>query len=221
MFKETASYFYNTVLDFVFPPACFYCRSFLEKRAVFCKSCLGHIIPVVTKTVEVTATKKVKVFAVADYKEPLRSLILAKGRSDIVAARQLGQLIWDMTHIKNMEFDFIVPVPLHWSRFAKRGFNQAQEMARVLSQKSGASVLKILKRVKKTEFQAGLTQDMRVHNVKDAFCFCGTNPEQYKGKRFLVVDDLMTTGSTLKAVARELYTLKPAEIMSAVGCRVV
>ncbi len=120
----------------------------MQKRTVFCDECIPLITPVVSVVLPITKKYSMKVFAVSAYKPPLKSLILAKGRSDIVASRELGQLIWDRTYIKHAPIDYFVPIPLHWTRFAKRGFNQAEEMAKVLSQQSSKPVEPLLKRLR-------------------------------------------------------------------------
>ena len=213
--------FFTMFFHCIAPPFCFYCKEFLGERDVFCMRCYQLIIPVVSTILPVTATKKLKVFAISNYQDPIKSLILAKGRSDIIAARQLGELIWSTTYSKNIKFDYLIPIPLHWSRFAKRGFNQAQQMAKVLSSKSGRPVVSLLKRTKRTKYQAQLTQDARAKNVKEAFMLRVVDRKKYRDKHLVIVDDLMTTGSTLKAAARQLYRLKPASITVFVACRVV
>lgn len=211
----------TVVMDWVTPPACAYCRMFISERAVLCGTCTARITPVVSAKIDVTATKQIWVFAVSAYKDPLQALILAKGHSDIVAARQLGQLMWDMTYIRNIPFDYIVAVPTHWTRFAHRGFNQSLEMARVIGRASGKPVVQPLKRTKRTKFQASLDKNLRAHNVHEAFTYASGDWSHLCGKQILIVDDLLTTGSTIKEVARQLYTLKPASISGVVACRVV
>ena len=209
----------NAIFNFFFPPLCAHCRSILCRRAIFCSDCFASITPVVSTELEVTKTKKIKLFAACAYKNPVRSLILAKNRSDIISSNQLGQLLWQMTYLKNIHFDFIVPIPLHWTRFARRGFNQAEQMANILSKQTGRPVLHILKRRKKTLFQATLSKSRRAENLKDAFVL--GEEKVVRGCTFLLVDDLCTTGSTLKSAAHCLYQLKPASIVAAVACRVV
>jgi len=115
-----------------------------------------------------------------------------------------------------------VPIPLHFTRFASRGFNQAQEIARVLSQKSDKNIAPILKRTKITKRQSKLTQEGRSENVKHAFSLRASDTiSQYTGKHLLLVDDLMTTGSTLTAAAKKLRELQPRAITAVVACRVV
>ncbi len=209
------------VVDSITPPLCAYCRAFMSDRQVFCDECVVRVAPVVSARLEVTATKEIWVFAVSAYKDPLKTLILAKGHSDIVAARQLGQLIWDMTYIRNIPFDYIVAIPAHWSRSAQRGFNQSLEMARVIAKASGKPVVQPIKRTKRTQFQATLNKNLRAQNVQEAFEVCRGDWSHLRGKQILIVDDLLTTGATIKEVARQLYVLKPASISAVVACRVV
>ena len=217
--------FFNFVKNLVYPQFCFYCKDFLQDKSVFCKTCYEAIKPVVTTTVEVTKKYKVKVFAISEYKFPVRSLVLAKGGSDIVASRKLGELAWELTYIKNAEFDFIVPIPLHWKRYAERGYNQAHQMANIISKKSGKPVVNLLKRVKSTQRQSELSPHNRILNVVDAFELnlkvFKKNKHEYKNKKILIVDDLLTTGSTIKSATRVLIELKPEGVLAIVACRVV
>lgn len=162
-----------------------------------------------------------KVFAISDYKDPIKSLILAKSSSNIVASNQLGNLIWELTYVRNIAFDYMIPVPLHWTRYAKRGFNQSEEIANILAEKSGKPISKLLKRVKRTPFQSKIMVQARVGNVADAFQLKKLRENVYEGKHLLLIDDLSTTGSTLKFAARELIKLKPASITAVVAARVV
>jgi ComF family protein len=95
-----------------------------------------------------------------------------------------------------------VPVPLHWRRQWQRGFNQSELLAGALARGAGLSVAKALRRVKPTETQAGLSTSARRRNVTQAF-HCH-RPGAVRGKRILLVDDVMTTGSTATACAQAL-----------------
>lgn len=211
----------SCIADCVVPPQCAFCRIYMSDRLVLCDACMTHVTPVVSVGLAVTATKEVRVFAVSEYKDPLRSMILAKNHSDIVAARQLGQLMWERTYIKNLPFEYIVAIPAHWSRSAKRGYNQSVEMARVISRLSGKPLVQPVVRTKRTKLQAELNKELRASNVREAFEICGDTWEMLQGKHILVVDDLLTTGATMKAVVRQLYTLKPSAVSAVVACRVV
>jgi len=203
------------------PCICAYCKKFLSISDVLCIDCKHKIIRIVSKDIDVTPSFSMTVFAISDYKEPLKNLILAKSWSDSLASYQLGQLLWEMTPIKNLDCDVVVPIPLHWTRYAWRGFNQAHEIARVICKKKNVPMQYLLKRQKQTVFQSKIPSTMRVDNVKNAFVLNKKYRDTYEGKHILLIDDLMTTGSTLRSAAKVLLTLKPRKISVAVACRVI
>lgn len=215
------SYIYARILDILSPPCCAYCKKFLPLREIFCESCYARLQPVFSIMLPVTSTKSVKVFAAAAYREPIKTLIIAKSWGDSVASHFLGNLIWQRTDLKHAQFDYLIPIPLHWTRQAKRGYNQAEEIANTLAKLSGKKVIPLLKRVKRTPFQSTLSSDKRLKNVTDAFALTKIDKELYKNKHLVVVDDLMTTGATLRSAAHLLFQLKPASIMVVVAARVV
>lgn len=211
----------TSLIDLLSPPCCYSCKMLLPHREVFCAECFAKLQPIVSFKLPVTTKHSVKVFAAAAYHDPIKYLILAKGWSDNVASVCLGELMWKMTDVRNAEFDYIVPVPLHWTRYAKRGFNQAEEISKVLAKKSGKKVAKLLKRAKRTKFQSLLPSTLRISNVHEAFSLSVKDPSTYQGKHLLLVDDLMTTGSTIRFAAKTLLQLKPASITAVVASRVI
>jgi len=99
-------------------------------------------------------------------------------------------------------FDAVVPVPLHWKRQWQRGFNQSELLARLVARRGGVPVRQALRRVKPTRVQAGLSNSARRDNVASAFRV--RRGERLAGLRLLLVDDVLTTGSTAAACARTL-----------------
>lgn len=213
---------FNFLCDLIYPEYCFYCKDFLPKRGdIFCKKCFDLIKPIVSIEIEATKKHKVKIFAISDYKFPVKSLILAKGSSDIVASRSMGRLAWDLTYIKNIDFDIIVPIPLYWKRYAERGYNQADQMAKEISKKSGKPVINLLKRIKSTRRQSELSPANRSINLHDAFEINKKYIAGYREKKILLVDDLFTTGSTIKFATKVLGKIDPKSVQAIVACRVV
>lgn len=205
----------------VAPPFCAYCKKFLNKRDVFCIDCYQLLEPVVSRAVPISTQLTMHVMAVGIYREPLKSIILAKAWSDIVACKQLGSLIWDHTYFRNIPCDFLVPIPLHWLRFARRGYNQAEEIARELGVQRKVPIAPLLKRIRHTPFQSSLIYTQRAANVKSVFALKEINSASYQGKHIVLVDDLMTTGATLVSAAKVLLPLKPASIHAVVVARAI
>ncbi|MGL4994274.1 MAG: ComF family protein [Bacteroidales bacterium] len=100
--------------------------------------------------------------------------------------------------------DAVVPVPLHARRKAIRGFNQSEEIALGISKHSGIPVWSdILVRTKHNPTQTMMKREERWDNVNSIFSLI--NKERIAGKHILLVDDVITSGSTLEACARELH----------------
>lgn len=206
----------------ILPTFCTYCRIFFaDDLHILCHECRALIRPVVSHQLIITKTKSITVHAVGAYDQPLVSLILAKSSGKRTVAHQLGKLAWQQTAVPHLQYDYIVPIPLHWTRYAWRGYNQADEIARVIARNSGKPIAHLLKRSKRTPFQSHFRGDAREQNVAGAFKLRELNASLYKNKHILLVDDVMTSGATLKQAARELYKFKPASITAVVISRVV
>lgn len=215
LFRQTENLF--------FPSCCSSCKTVLPERDILCRVCRLQIKPVVSTCIALTRTTSMTVHALSAYVDPVRTLIRAKRYSDIIAGRELAQLMWQQMNMETIAMDVLVPVPLHWKRFADRGFNQAEEMALFFAQKKGIVCEPLLRRIKNTKFQADLSRDERAANVKEVFELA-CSPEEcelYHGKHLVLVDDLFTTGATMKEAARELLKLKPASISALVAARTV
>ena len=104
--------------------------------------------------------------------------------------------------------DGIVPVPLHWFRRLTRGYNQTDVLASLLSKRLGIPKISCLRRTRRTRQQAKMNREERQRNVRHAFV-CKTKPT---GQRLLLLDDVFTTGSTLKAAAEALLIGEAASV---------
>jgi len=112
---------------------------------------------------------------------------------------------------RDERFDAIVPVPLHWWRKWQRGFNQSELLARQLAARTGLPVLEALRRVRATAVQAGLSNRGRRRNVAGAFAVARAS-RRIDGKRLLLIDDVMTTGSTAATCAAVLKRAGAARV---------
>jgi ComF family protein len=103
--------------------------------------------------------------------------------------------------------DLIIPVPLHKRRLKERGYNQSSCFAKGIAEKLNAAVEENnLIRTKATETQTHRSRFARYENMKDVFAIA--NPERLENKHVLLVDDVVTTGSTLEACGNELLKVK-------------
>jgi ComF family protein len=120
------------------------------------------------------------------------------------------------------EADALIPVPLHWRRLWSRRFNQAATLAQTVSRISGVPVAHdLLKRRRATRQQVGLTQAERARNVQGAFRVAREARGEVRGKRLLLVDDVLTSGATLDTCARILLRAGAANVDVLVFARVV
>ncbi len=109
--------------------------------------------------------------------------------------------------------DIMVPVPLHARRFWFRRFNQSAELARHLARLSGKPFdPDALRRVRQTRQQVGLGANERVANVRGAFRVPDAQEIKVRGRDVLLIDDVYTTGATVKAASRALLRSGAANV---------
>jgi ComF family protein len=149
-------------------------------------------------------------YSYGDYDGPLRKLIhLFKFSGVYPLANELGPLMTTCLP-RDIRPDVIVPMPLHWLRQWKRGFNQSELLARVVGKRVGIPVRNAVRRRKSSAAQAGLTSAERRRNVAGAFEI--RNRKLVEGKHVLLIDDVLTTGATAAACARALKSAGAARV---------
>lgn len=139
-------------------------------------------------------------FAAFAYAAPVDFLVHAlKYRGQLATGRVLGVLLGDsvVRHLLHRDVDVVVPVPLHPVRHAERGFNQSAEIGRWVAGEVGRRFCEgAVTRVRNTGPQVGLRLDERRNNLAGAFS-CAAS---LAGLRVAVIDDVLTTGSTARAI---------------------
>ncbi|MFZ6648775.1 phosphoribosyltransferase family protein [Undibacterium sp. TJN25] len=116
--------------------------------------------------------------------------------------------------------DLLTMVPLGQNRLAERGFNQALEIARPLARHLGISLEPLLlNRSRETAQQSGLHPDDRQKNVRNAFMLAPAMLDRIKGRHIGIVDDVMTTGTTLNEIAAMLKRFGAARVSNYVFAR--
>lgn len=123
--------------------------------------------------------------------------------------KKLGSEIKNSSRFNDI--DVIIPVPIHWRRKLKRGYNQSEFIAKGISETFGKQVdCKSFIRKHRTKTQTKKNRIQRWQNVEDVFCV--VDPESLKNKHILLVDDVITTGSTLEACANTLLQIENVKV---------
>jgi len=142
-----------------------------------------------------------KTIAALKYAFPADSALKAfKFNGQLQYAPAFASLLLPLLQSEFAGADALLPVPLHRWRHAKRGFNQAAELAGPLARASGLPILAAVKRVRATPSQSGLDAAERRRNLKNAFTVCKPIACCYP----VIVDDVMTTGETCRQLSQLL-----------------
>jgi competence protein ComFC len=221
-----------SILDVLFPKRCVNCRllgaylcpacfSFLsyepEKICLMCNraSWNGLTHPGCIRKQGIDGS-----FSALAYNSIMKRLLFAyKYRPYVADLKQLlGELFYEgiiqnesYMNLVNRESLFL-PIPLHAEKSRKRGYNHALLLAREIGDKMGIKVIDELVRTRKTKSQFLLKKEERAENLKDAFTMKKGSEAAVKGKQIFLVDDLVTTGATLREAAKVLKKVGAAEV---------
>ncbi|PRP90395.1 ComF family protein [Enhygromyxa salina] len=198
----------------LFPPICLGCERLLrhDRALALCSRC--H--PLQTR-LPASLAEADGVRAVWSYDGPLsRSVVRLKFNGALALAGPLGRLLVAEPGVLN-DCDLVASVPLHWRRRLARGFDQSEELSRWAieharrSMRARAPTLarRVLTRVRATQPQTRLDAPARAANVDGAFVV--RRPEQVRGRRVLLIDDVTTTGATARAC---MHALREAGVAS-------
>lgn len=123
----------------------------------------------------------------------------------------------DDPRLRERRFDLVVPVPLHPARKRERGFNQAELLAKLLADRSGLTMQNALERIRYTTTQTAYDRGERMENLRDAFRL--RKKMNVRDSRVLLIDDVLTTGSTLSECARVLKAHGAISVHAATAAR--
>ena len=153
-----------------------------------------------------------RVYSCLNYEDFVHGIVykLKYGKAKYLAPF-IARVIADKIIEEDIKFDFIVPVPLNKNRENQRGFNQAKLIAQEVAKILNCSVVDAISRERDTPFQASLTREQRIENVKDAFVVVDKN--MVKGKNILLLDDIFTTGSTINECSKILKNNKAKSVV--------
>ena len=225
------------VFDFCYPGICAGCRGGCEPKNSLCGSCLDRLVqlesaaacekcgaPVAEANAPCPFCKGNgvphydRILRLGVFDDPLKDLIHQfKYQGRWAIGQWLTERLIEQPRIRGLldQIDVIVPVPLHLLRQLHRGYNQATVIARCMAAYSGNPLKRPLTRIRNTETQTHLhSRAQRFDNLRGAFRLI--RPGSIRGKRLLVVDDVLTTGATMQTVGRALRPARPASLTALV-----
>ncbi len=201
----------KSILDFVYPPTCVSCRTLLQENdRHLCSKCwasiprltAGH--PLFCETLDRLVESNVLSGLVSSFlfeKEGAFQALVHALKYDgyvsvgLLLGRELGKAVMN----SSIKPDCLIPVPLHLMKLRERGFNQAEAIARGISEVTGTPVrTDILRRSRNTQTQTKLDKEQRKQNMHDAFVIVAGST-LHGGRTCLLVDDVITTGATIVA----------------------
>jgi ComF family protein len=201
------------LIDWLLPPVCLGCGVLLRGRwdGELCRTC-ATTSPAFPPELQHADG----IWAVAPYEGPLaQTLLRLKLHGDLAAAGPLGRWLARSLAWHTVPFDAIVPVPLHVRRRLARGFDQVELLlthARRCGPPAAAPILRgVLIRQRSTQSQTRLAARDRAANVQDAFVV--VQPSAVAGRTVLLVDDVTTTGATLRAARDALRRAGAARVV--------
>lgn len=218
MMRELLQTCRTALLDLLFPPKCAFCGRLLEKPGDVCETCEKNLpFREEGKIVSAIGEQKFLCAAALYYDamvpEGIRALKFGKKSWRAkVFARYIAQTAAEQL---GGTFDAVTFVPVSRRRNFERGFDQARLLAEAAAKCWGVRAEPTLRKLRHTRAQSSLDDPaQRKQNVKDAYAaLC---PGRVKGRRFLLIDDVCTTGSTLSAAAGALMEAGAAGVVCAV-----
>ena len=221
----------DDVLDFIFPQHCIICKKYLSRKEQnVCQICWDNLVrlpfpfcvecrSLVEKDSHCRQCQNESdldlVYSLGAFDDSYQNLIYAFKYDQLTnLGKRLGTALGEQIK-EDKRFtglDFLIPVPLHPSRKRKRGFNQSEILTDEISQKIGLPALKdVLRKKKRTKDQTNLNAMQREENVRGAFEI--KNKDMVLNKNIVLVDDVITTGATLKECARTLAQAGASRIL--------
>jgi len=199
-------------------PLCSGCEhDFFPSDAVRCRRCALRLISPVAEQCGACLTQPPQfdaTTALADYAPPVSGMVAAlKFSARLDLADAFARLL---AARESPRPDLVIAVPLSFERESERGFNQSLEIGRVYARLTAAPLgERVLLKVRHTAPQQSLARDARRSNVRDAYSVTG----EVRDRIVAIVDDVMTTGSTLDEIARVLKRAGAAQVINRVVAR--
>lgn len=205
--RSRIKYLLECFLEAIYPTEakCYVCNE--EGNKIICDKCMKEI----PKVNDLVRLEEFELMVCSYYSFIIKDLVLRlKYKGDFHAGEILVLLLEERFRRQGIDVDYITYVPVAKDALKKKEFNQCEFLAKELGKRLNIEVIQVLKKKNKVKEQKSLTRDEREKNVSKAFKL--TNNKSLEGKRVLLLDDVMTTGSTLKVCAKELKKVKNIKI---------
>ena len=198
------------------PGRCLLCHRAVAPQRLFCKRC-GAALPEKPLPREILLAAgeplgedgRLWVLAPFPYREGLgETLRRLKFHQETSLALSLGWVMAETAGAFCRSFDGVAWVPMSPDKLRRRGYNQSQLLAQSVARELGVPCWELLDQVRETKTQHELTRPQRADNVRDAY----RGREGARGKELLLVDDIVTTGATLRACALALYGARAKQV---------
>lgn len=222
------------VMNLLFPPTCPGCGIFVAQNGTICSNCWSKLSFIIKPYCPVMGTPfsydpgegilSGEALASPPPFRRARSAVVHFGlarslvtrlkygdRTDLAGSMARWMIIAGSELIDSA--DMIVPIPLHMRRFLKRTYNQATELSRHIAKRTGKPMQPcVIKRIRYTRQQVGLHAKERQRNVLNAFIVPKKEKPKIRNKRILLVDDVFTTGATVRSATKALLKAGAAEV---------
>ena len=207
---EIIKYCLNCLARIIYPRLnqCFSCKNEIEEGELICTKCLKGI----RKVDSCFYLSDIKSYSFAYYSSSIKKLINNfKYNGDFYCGEYLAELLGKKIKDENIEADIITFVPSSKKALKKRGFNQCEFLAKILSKNIGIPYVNTLLRMKDGQEQKRLSRDERLVNMEQAFQV--VEGLALENKKILLVDDVVTTGATLVSCCNQLRKYSEVEII--------
>ncbi|MDP4119629.1 MAG: ComF family protein [Bacillota bacterium] len=204
---------FKKTVDLIYPPICPFCESVIKSGQMWCEDCYEKF-PENGYFTEFS--KDYVCVSPFIYKEPFREAVLRFKFNELPQlADSLSEPVYRSINefYENFEFDFVTCVPLSKKRFKKRGYNQAKLIAKNVAVKMNVPYADLLIKIKENAEQHNLPEEKRASNVEGVYQTI--NNEKISEKTILLIDDVLTTGSTLAECCKMLEIRGAAKVFCA------
>jgi len=200
------SYVIDNIFELLYPSnvACCICgqEAHFDGPPYICESCKNDLDFLNKKMTLKVSKKEMTVYCAFEYEEPIKQLIHDfKYNGKRYIAKSLAFYLNKLIEQNSLDYDMITPVPLHKNRLKERGFNQCSVLCREMDREHIKKYEEVLIRTRDTKMQTLIPAEERYTNLLGAFDI----KKDVKGRNILLIDDVMTTGSTLKENCDVLY----------------